>query len=113
MRQQVFDLPQETNRVLLKNQSCLFVAAEHSVGGFRGAGIIIPKLRKSSLFDFTDRELLDTFALLKQVRKFIDKKYQPDGYTIGWNVGEVEGKEICYAYLHIVPRYNGERVERL
>ena len=39
-------------------------------------------------------------------KEYIDKKYSPDGYNLGWNVGKVCGQEIAHAHLHIIPRYS-------
>lgn len=45
------------------------------------------------------------YDLLNQAKKLIDKKYKPDGYSIGWNVGKVGGQEVFHAHLHIIPNY--------
>jgi len=39
------------------------------------------------------------------VKKYLDEKYVPDGYNLGWNVGTVAGQEVPYAHLHIIPRF--------
>lgn len=45
---------------------------------------------------------------LHEVKEFLDSKYKPQGYNIGWNVGNVGGQEIFHAHLHIIPRYEDE-----
>ena len=32
----------------------------------------------------------------------------PDGYTIGWNVGPVAGQEVMHAHLHVIARFYDE-----
>lgn len=32
--------------------------------------------------------------LLQEVKEYLDSKYKPQGYNIGWNVGNVGGQEI-------------------
>ena len=43
-----------------------------------------------------------------ELKAYIDKKYMPDGYNIGWNVGKVAGQEVAHAHMHIIPRYSDE-----
>ena len=82
------------NRKTIENKTCIFISSgtKESEADFKGAGIIIPKARKRSLFDLTRDEILDTFDLLAKAKKYIDQEYKPDGYTIGWTIGDVAGK---------------------
>ncbi|MDG2339574.1 MAG: HIT domain-containing protein [Paracoccaceae bacterium] len=34
-----------------------------------------------------------------------------DGYTVGWNVGEVAGQDVFHAHLHVIARFSGEPSE--
>jgi diadenosine tetraphosphate (Ap4A) HIT family hydrolase len=34
--------------------------------------------------------------------------FEPDGYTIGWNVGAVAGQEIFHAHMHVIARFDDE-----
>lgn len=34
--------------------------------------------------------------------------YHPDGFTLGWNIGEVYNQTILHCHLHVIPRYNDE-----
>jgi len=45
---------------------------------------------------------------MDKIKQYIDAKYNPDGYNLGWNVGKVAGQEVEYAHLHIIPRYKDE-----
>jgi lincosamide and streptogramin A transport system ATP-binding/permease protein len=44
-------------------------------------------------------------SLLHEVKAYLDNKYKPQGYNVGWNVG---GQEIFHAHLHVIPRYESE-----
>ena len=99
--------------VVIKNKTCMFLSGEgYNPKGVLvgvGAGVIIPVAHKASPFDLTVEEFTDIFDLLKKVKKIIDKKYKPDGCTIGWNVGKVSGQITPFhAHLHVMPRYNDE-----
>lgn len=73
-----------------------------------GSYVIIPKSQVSSPFEMSEKEWNDTKLLMNEIKKFVDEKYAPDGYNIGWNVGSAAGQEIAHAHLHIIPRYKDE-----
>lgn len=49
-----------------------------------------------------------TYILVQEVKKYLDEKYQPHGYNLGWNCGEVGGQHIFHAHFHVLPRYADE-----
>jgi len=38
----------------------------------------------------------------------IQKRFNPDGFNIGINVGEVAGQSIFHVHVHLIPRYKGD-----
>ena len=73
-----------------------------------GSYVIIPKTEVGSPFELSDKEWADSKSLMLEVKEYIDKKYNPDGYNIGWNVGKAAGQEVKHAHMHIIPRFNDE-----
>lgn len=73
-----------------------------------GSYVILPKSEVSSFFQLSKNEWADVKDLLDEVKKYIDEKYKPDGYNVGWNDGEVAGQSVRHAHLHILPRYKDE-----
>ncbi|MBQ7917510.1 MAG: HIT family protein [Clostridia bacterium] len=73
-----------------------------------GSYVIIPKSQVGSPFELSSKEWEDSKALMLELKKYIDEKYKPDGYNIGWNVGKAAGQEVAHAHMHIIPRYNDE-----
>ena len=73
-----------------------------------GSYVIIPKSQVGTPFDLSDKEWEDTKLLMREIKAYLDKKYAPDGYNVGWNVGKVGGQEVAHAHLHIIPRYSDE-----
>src|SRR5665647_3117992 len=66
-------------------------------------------MRNGTCVFLSNQEVVDMFNLLKEVRKYLDEKYKPSGYTLGWNIGKVSGQiEPFHAHLHIMPRYDDE-----
>jgi histidine triad (HIT) family protein len=70
--------------------------------------MIIPKAHKVDVFDLDDDEWKATKQLIDRVKQYIDAKYNPDGYNVGWNCGEIGGQHVFHAHLHITPRYSDE-----
>ena len=73
-----------------------------------GHALIIPKRHVASFFDLTQDERKDLFDMADEVKRILDKRFHPDGYNIGVNVGEAAGQSIFHVHLHLIPRYSGD-----
>ena len=73
-----------------------------------GSYVIIPKSQVGTPFELSDKEWEDTKLLMREIKGYLDNKYHPDGYNVGWNVGQAAGQEVAHAHLHIIPRYSDE-----
>jgi len=93
-------------KIILSNQYCMFLQKPQEV--LVGSGIIVPKAHRETVFDLSEEEWNATFQLLQEVKVYLDNKYKPEGYNIGWNVGNVGGQEIFHAHLHVIPRFKDE-----
>jgi len=49
-----------------------------------------------------------TFALLKQVKVWMDEHYHPDGYNVGWNCWPAGGQIDMHTHMHVMPRFRQE-----
>jgi diadenosine tetraphosphate (Ap4A) HIT family hydrolase len=92
--------------IVYSNEYCLFLQKPQPI--LVGSGLIVPKVHRETVFDLTPQEWQATFDLLHQVKEYLDKTYQPQGYNIGWNCGSVGGQEIFHAHLHVIPRFGDE-----
>ena len=95
---------------VMQNKTCIFLSGNgyNPEGVLVGSGVIIPFAHRETPFEMTEEEIKDAFDLLKKAKEYIDKKYNPSGYSIGWNVGTVSGQSVPHAHLHIMPRYDDE-----
>lgn len=75
-----------------------------------GHTLIVPKRHVASFFDLNVNERLSFNCAIKAVKEIIDKKFKPDGYNIGVNVGEAAGQTVMHCHIHIIPRYEGDVV---
>lgn len=75
-----------------------------------GHTLIIPKRHVASYFDLSDAERADMDMMLQHVKQTLDKRYHPDGYNIGINIGTAAGQTIFHVHMHLIPRYKGDVV---
>ncbi|MBO1001225.1 HIT family protein [Pseudogracilibacillus auburnensis] len=97
--------------IMLSNDHCMFLQLEQAqIKGnqLEGAGLIIPILHRETAFDLTLEEWNATYTLLQDVKKYLDEKYKPQGYNLGWNCGEIGGQHIFHSHFHVLPRYEDE-----
>ena len=94
-------------RVILRNDTVLFLQNEKAQGALLGSGVIIPERHAETVFDLTPEEVDATFVLLKHVKSWMDEHYHPDGYNVGWNCWTVGGQITMHAHMHVMPRYDG------
>ena len=73
-----------------------------------GSYVVIPKSHVKTPFDLSEAEWIDTKKMIDTIKQYLDQKYKPDGYNLGWNVGRVGGQTVSYAHLHIIPRFEDE-----
>lgn len=93
---------------VLENDLCLFSVKPSESGALRGAGIIVPKAHRETVFDLTPDEWAATFDLLTRAKRHMDDTLRPDGYNVGWNVQRAGGQDVFHAHLHVLPRFADE-----
>ena len=104
----LFDMEQFPDQELvLSNQHCAFLMRpEREI--LPGSGLIVPYEPRRTVFDLTPEEWSATFELLKEAKAYIDERYAPDGYNVGWNNGPIAGQTIPQVHLHVIPRFADE-----
>lgn len=98
--------PLNEEEILLESELSLFIENTDTV--LQGSGMIVPKAHRETVFDLTPEEFQDTYTLLLRAKAYLDERYNPDGYNVGWNCGKVGGQTVFHAHLHIIPRYKDE-----
>lgn len=93
-------------KLIFENKFC--VCFELPAQVIVGSCMIIPKAHRVTVFDLNDEEWEATKDLIDKAKQYLDDKYKPDGYSVGWNCGEVGGQHVFHAHLHVVPRHADE-----
>ena len=91
---------------LFENDYCVCIEQPEPV--LVGSCIIIPKAHRVTVFDLNAEEWAATKELIDRAKAYIDSKYNPDGYNMGWNCGDAGGQDVFHAHLHIIPRHVDE-----
>lgn len=73
-----------------------------------GHTLIIPKRHVADYFELTIHEQRAMWLLVNRCKTIIQKRFQPDGFNVGINVGETAGQSIFHVHIHLIPRYNGD-----
>lgn len=98
----------QEQKIILENELVLFLQDERFQGALKHSGVIIPIQHRETVFDLSDAEIAATFQLLSRIKKWMDDRFSPDGYNIGWNCGLVGGQEVFHAHMHVIPRFRQE-----
>jgi SAM-dependent methyltransferase len=61
-----------------------------------GHALIIPKRHVSDYFDLSFKEQSSCLFMLNEVKKELQKRFNPEGYNIGINVGKVAGQTVAH-----------------
>jgi diadenosine tetraphosphate (Ap4A) HIT family hydrolase len=77
----------------------------------KGHALIIPKKHCSDYFELIFREQQACWFVLNEVKAILQKRFNPDGFNVGINVGEKAGQTIDHVHIHLIPRYSGDLEE--
>jgi histidine triad (HIT) family protein len=95
-------------KVVFESDLVLFLQDERYQGALRHSGVIIPIQHRETVFDLSDAEIAATFQLLARVKEWMERRFSPDGYNIGWNCGRIGGQDVFHAHMHVIPRFRQE-----
>lgn len=73
---------------------------------------VIPKLHYIDLFDIPVELLSRVHALVKYIAPAVKKASNADGITIIQQNGKAAGQDIFHLHVHIVPRFDGQKLPR-
>jgi diadenosine tetraphosphate (Ap4A) HIT family hydrolase len=92
--------------IVAKNELCYARWDRYPVS--RGHLLIMPFRHTLDLFSMTTEEKQTLLALIDECKAVIEENFTPDGYNIGFNVGEAAGQTVLHCHCHLIPRYFGD-----
>ncbi|ACR79348.1 HIT family protein [Kosmotoga olearia] len=96
----------DNSEIILKNDLCYARFDKYPVS--TGHVLVIPFRHFSNYFEATMEEKIAMVRLIDEVKEFLDRKFKPDGYNIGVNVGKPAGQTVMHVHIHVIPRYKGD-----
>ncbi len=69
--------------------------------------MIMPKRHVESPFDLSEEEWLQIRKLMQKAKSYLEQ-FAPQGFNMGWNVGEVAGQHVPHVHFHVIGRYADE-----
>jgi superfamily II DNA or RNA helicase/diadenosine tetraphosphate (Ap4A) HIT family hydrolase len=73
-----------------------------------GHALLIPKRHVENWFLASEHEQQALMLSIDRLRREIEKRYCPDGFNIGINVGPAAGQTVFHLHVHVIPRYLGD-----
>lgn len=73
----------------------------------KGHCLVIPKRHVKTIWELTDEELKDLYAVLIRTKHYLED-LRPDGFNIGINEGKAAGQTVEHLHIHLIPRYVGD-----
>ncbi|NVK49258.1 MAG: HIT domain-containing protein [Cyclobacteriaceae bacterium] len=101
-----FCYPDSNIELLLESAQAFSILDKYPVNP--GHSLIIPKRHVSDYFELNFREQSSLFFMLNEVKKRIQKRFNPNGFNVGINIGEKAGQTVSHVHIHLIPRYSGD-----
>ena len=105
-RKGVFENPSSDTELISELATVYSIYDKYPVT--KGHALVIPKRKIANYFEMTDKEKTACQIMVERVKEILTKKYQPDGFNIGFNMGEAAGQTVFHAHIHVIPRYKGD-----
>ncbi len=72
--------------------------------------LLVPRRHVENWFEATKEEQSALMAAVDDAVALIESKLErrPDGYNVGFNVGEAAGQTVMHLHLHVIPGFDGD-----
>ena len=75
-----------------------------------GHTLIIPKAHYVDIFETPETELSSVHKVSKRISIAVKKATCADGISIIQQNGKAAGQDICHIHVHVVPRFEGQKL---
>jgi len=104
-----FCFPERKSPPILETKTVYSIYDKYPVNP--GHSLIIPVRHCPGYFELTKEEQDACWSMLNEVKRIIEKRYNPDGFNVGINIGQAGGQTISHVHIHLIPRYTGDHNE--
>jgi histidine triad (HIT) family protein len=75
-----------------------------------GHTLVIPKAHYESIFEIPEDLVAHLHGVTKRIALAVKKATNADGISISQQNGKAAGQEIFHLHVHVIPRYEGQRL---
>ena len=75
-----------------------------------GHTLVIPKAHYVGIFDIPEKDLTNVYKVSKQISAAVKKATKADGISIIQQNGKAAGQDIFHLHVHVVPRFEGQKL---
>lgn len=107
-------------RIAQKQASASLVYEDEKVIAFldirplnEGHTLVIPKVHYESIFDIPQELIAYLHGIVKQIAIAVEKATKADGISIIQQNGKAAGQDIFHLHVHVIPRYEGQKLPSL
>jgi histidine triad (HIT) family protein len=75
-----------------------------------GHTLVVPKEHYETVFDIPQELIMHLHGITKKIAIAVKKATKADGISIIQQNGEAAGQEIFHLHIHVIPRYEGQKL---
>jgi histidine triad (HIT) family protein len=77
-----------------------------------GHTLVIPKEHYETIYNVPEEEIGHLFKIVRRVATAVKKAVNAEGITISQHNEKAAGQDIFHLHVHIIPRYEGQKLPR-
>lgn len=77
----------------------------------KGHAIILVKNHAENIYNLSDEDAGKIYVVAKKVATAMQRVLKCDGMNILQNNGEAAGQTVFHLHMHVIPRYDGDKVQ--
>jgi histidine triad (HIT) family protein len=77
-----------------------------------GHTLVIPKKHYETIFEMPEEEVAYLHRIAKRVALVVKKGMKADGISIIQQNGRAAGQDVMHVHVHVIPRYEGQKLPR-
>lgn len=78
-----------------------------------GHTLVVPKKHYEYIYDTPDEEVAHLYKVAKRVACAVKKGVNAGGISITQHNGSEAGQDVLHVHVHVIPRYEGQRLRRI
>lgn len=76
----------------------------------KGHALILPKKHYADIYELPEEVAAKVFVLASKMARKMTEALECDGFNIVQNNKEVAGQTVFHFHMHLIPRYEGDKV---